>query len=60
MLTGTRFAPTDPCRIKEGTGTLDVTWGDGTTSTGTYAFKARDSKTFSLNGSITAAATACS
>jgi hypothetical protein len=53
VLTATKFAPTDPCRMTQGTGTLDVTWGDGTTSTGTYAFKAHDSKTFALKGTIT-------
>jgi hypothetical protein len=48
-----RVSPSDSCRMKSGTGTLDVVWNDSTTSTGTFSFKARDSKTLSLTGKIT-------
>jgi hypothetical protein len=45
--------PVDPCRMKTGTGTLGVVWSDASTTSGTFSFKARDSKTFSLTGQIT-------
>jgi hypothetical protein len=48
-----RFFPPSPCRMKSGTGTFDVTWSDATTSSGTFTFKARDSRTLSLSGAIT-------
>ncbi|MDP9227096.1 MAG: hypothetical protein M3P18_25270 [Actinomycetota bacterium] len=48
-----RVFPSDHCRMKSGTGTLDVAWNDSTTTTGTFSFKARDSKTLSLSGDIT-------
>jgi hypothetical protein len=52
-LVGTRAYPTDPVRIKSGTGTLTVVWADSTTTEATYTFKARDSKTYALSGTVT-------
>jgi hypothetical protein len=49
----TRTAPTDPCHMKTGTGNLNVTWSDSSTTIGTFAFKARDSKTLSVTGQVT-------
>jgi hypothetical protein len=49
----TRITPTDPCHMKVGTGNLNVTWSDSSTTIGTFAFKARDSKTLSMNGQVT-------
>jgi hypothetical protein len=49
----TRIAPTDPCHMKTGTGNLNVTWSDSSTTIGTFAFKARDSKTLSMAGQVT-------
>jgi hypothetical protein len=45
--------PTDPCKMKTGTGTLNVIWSDSTTTVGTFSFKARDSKSLSMTGQIT-------
>jgi hypothetical protein len=49
----TKLMPTDPCRMKTGSGSLNVTWSDTTTTFGSFAFKARDSKTLSLTGQVT-------
>ena len=49
----TRTTPTDPCRMKAGTGNLNVTWSDSSTTIGTFDFKARDSKTLSVTGQVT-------
>jgi hypothetical protein len=49
----TRTAPTDPCHMKTGTGNLNVTWADNSTTIGAFVFKARDSKTLSLTGQVT-------
>jgi hypothetical protein len=48
-----RFFPPNPCQMKQGTGSVNVTWADATTSIGTFSFKARDSKTMSITGSMT-------
>lgn len=48
-----RFWPTDPVRPKSGVGALAVIWSDGSTTSATYAFKARDSKALSLTGKVT-------
>ena len=39
--------------MKAGTGNLNVTWSDSSTTIGTFAFKARDSKTLSVTGQVT-------
>ena len=52
-LVGQRSYPTDPIRIKSGTGTLTVVWADSTTTLATYTFKARDSKVYSVTGKVT-------
>ena len=49
----TKTIPNDPCHTKGGTGNLNVTWSDNTTTIGTFAFKARDSKTLSMTGQVT-------
>jgi hypothetical protein len=49
----TQLHPTDPCHMKAGTGNLNVTWSDSSTTIGTFAFKARDSKTLSMTGQVT-------
>ena len=49
----TRTHPTDPCHMKTGTGNLNVIWSDSSTTIGTFAFKARDSKTLSMTGQVT-------
>ena len=49
----TRTYPGDPCHMKAGTGNLNVTWSDSSTTIGTFAFKARDSKTLSVTGQVT-------
>jgi hypothetical protein len=51
-LVGDRSFPNDPIKVKSGLGTLTVVWADATT-TATYSFKARDSKTYSLTGQVT-------
>ena len=48
--------PPSPCRMKTGTGTLDLSWpGDHglPTAHGTFTFKARDSRVVEFSGSIT-------
>ena len=52
-LVAERYAPSDPFRMKSGTGTLEVLWADSTSTTVTYKFKARDSKSLSLTGQVT-------
>ena len=49
----TRTIPSDPCHMKTGTGNLNVTWSDNSTTIGTFAFKARDSKALSMTGQVT-------
>ena len=49
----TKILPQDPCHMKTGTGNLNVTWSDSSTTIGTFAFKARDSKTLSMTGQVT-------
>jgi hypothetical protein len=49
----TKTLPQDPCRMKSGTGTLNVIWSDSTTTIGSFSFKARDSKTLSMSGQVT-------
>lgn len=49
----TKLIPNDPCRMKAGSGNLNVTWSDTTTTIATFAFKARDSKTLSMTGQVT-------
>ena len=49
----TKTQPSDPCHMKTGTGNLNVTWSDSSTTIGTFAFKARDSKTLSMTGQVT-------
>ena len=48
-----RASTTNPCRMKSGTGVLNVTWADFTTTVGSLAFKSRDSKSLSMSGIIT-------
>jgi len=49
----TKTIPNDPCHMNTGTGNLNVIWSDSSTTIGTFAFKARDSKTLSLTGQVT-------
>jgi hypothetical protein len=42
------------CAFTQGTGTLDVTWADLTTTEVTFSFKARDSHTWAIKGQVTA------
>ena len=42
--------PPSPCKVKTVSGTLDVSWADGTSSTASVAGKFRDSKAMSLSG----------
>ena len=49
----TRTSPENPCHMKAGTGNLNVIWSDSSTTVGTFAFKARDSKTLSMTGQVT-------
>lgn len=49
----TKVSPGDPCHMKTGTGNLNVVWADNSTTAGTFAFKARDSKTLSMTGQVT-------
>lgn len=44
--------PTDPCKVKSVSGTLDMTWSDGSTSTASVSGKFHDSKALSLAGSF--------
>lgn len=48
-----KISPGDPCHMKTGTGNLNVIWSDSSTTIGTFAFKARDSKTLSMIGQVT-------
>lgn len=52
----TKTTPGDPCHVKTGTGNLNVIWSDSSTTVGTFAFKARDSKTLSMTGRVTGGA----
>jgi len=53
LFTLMKTLPADPCHMKAGTGNLNVTWSDGSTTLGTFAFKARDAKTLSIAGQVT-------
>ena len=44
--------PPSPCKVKTVSGTLDVSWADGTSSTASVAGKFRDSKAMSLSGTF--------
>jgi hypothetical protein len=46
--------PPSPCKVKSVTGTVNVTWNDGRTSSGAVSGKFRDSKTLALTGAFTA------
>jgi hypothetical protein len=46
--------PPSPCKVKAVSGTLDMTWSDGTTSSATVSGKFRDSKSLSLSGIFSA------
>ena len=51
-----RTYPPSPCRMKSGTGILEVTWPSDPSlpsAQGTFTFKAQDSKTVDFVGSIT-------
>jgi hypothetical protein len=39
--------------MKVGTGNLNVAWSESSMTIGTFAFKARDSKTLSMTGQVT-------
>jgi hypothetical protein len=45
---GVQTFPPNPCKVKSVSGTIDVTWGDGTTSTATVTGKLHDSKALDL------------
>jgi hypothetical protein len=49
---GVQTFPPNPCRVKTVSGTLDVSWADGTTSTATVSGKFKDSKSLSLSGTF--------
>lgn len=52
----TRLSANNPCKAKAGTGTLDLSWPlDAATPTasGSFTFKARDSKTLTFAGQLT-------
>jgi hypothetical protein len=44
--------PPSPCKVKTVTGTLDVSWADGKSSTASVGGKLRDSKAMSLSGTF--------
>jgi hypothetical protein len=46
--------PPSPCKVKSVSGTLRMTWDDGTTSSATVGGKLRDSKSLSLSGTFSA------
>jgi hypothetical protein len=57
----TRVQKTDRCKMKTGTGTLDLQWpNDPATpvAQGTFVFKSRDSKTVVFSGQITSSTAA--
>jgi hypothetical protein len=49
-----KHSNSNACAFTQGTGTLDVTWADATTTEVTFSFKARDSHTWALDGQVTA------
>jgi len=49
---GVQTFPPNPCKVKTVSGTLDVSWADGTTSTATVSGKFKDSKSLSLSGTF--------
>ena len=52
--TPSKSSNSNSCAFTQGTGTLDVTWADATTTEVTFSFKARDSHTWALKGQVTA------
>ena len=52
--TPSKTSESNSCAFTQGTGTLDVTWADLTTTEVTFAFKARDSHAWALKGQVTA------
>ena len=56
----TRAFSNDPCRMKNGTGTLDLSWpsdAGAPSARGTLTFKARDSHSVAFNGAISSSTT---
>jgi hypothetical protein len=47
--------PPSPCKVKSVSGVLDMTWGDGTTSSATVSGKFRGSRALSLAGTFSPA-----
>ena len=52
--TPSKSSNSNSCAFTQGTGTLDVTWADATTTEVTLSFKARDSHTWALKGQVSA------
>ena len=52
--TPSKTSNSNSCAFTQGTGTLDVTWADLTTTEVTFSFKARDSHSWALKGQVTA------
>ena len=52
--TPSKSSNSNSCAFTQGTGTLDVTWADLTTTEVTFSFKARDSHTWALKGQVSA------
>jgi hypothetical protein len=47
-----RTYPPSPCKVQSVTGTLDVAWSDGTTSSAAVTGRFRDSRTLALSGAF--------
>jgi len=54
IFTPSKSSNSNSCTFTQGTGTLDVTWADLTTTEVTFSFKARDSHTWAIKGQVTA------
>ena len=54
IFTPSKSSNSNSCTFTQGTGTLDVTWADLTTTEVTFSFKARDSHSWALKGQVTA------
>ena len=52
--TPSKTSNSNSCAFTQGTGTIDVTWADLTTTEVTFPFKARDSHTWAIKGQVTA------
>ena len=52
--TPSKSSNSNSCAFTQGTGTLDVTWADATTTEVTFSFKARDSHTWAIKRQVTA------